>query len=162
MVDFKLEEEIATLQSEIDYFKKLILGAIEEPVVIPVTNIIFETTEVILNEGESYQLKWSIEPENATDKSIKFESGNTGFVVVSDSGLLTYVYEGETNISGITSNNIIKYVKVICKGNEVINPPVTDNDKIVFVNDEENIDISNPKVYRIDDDANMDLTGIED
>lgn len=34
--------------------------------------------------------------------------------------------------------------------------------KKIRVEYEENIDISNPKVYRIDDDANMDLTGIED
>lgn len=110
--------------------------------VIPVTNLILESEEVILNEGETYQIKLSIEPENATDKSIKFESGNTGFVTVNDTGLLSYVNEGETNISLTTSNNIIKYVKVICKSSEVVNPPQTDFDEIEIIDDESEIDIS--------------------
>lgn len=108
---------------------------------IEVTDLDVED-EVILNKGETYQLTWTIIPENATDKTVKFESSNTGFVTVSDDGSLTYVNEGETNISITTSNSIIKYVKVICKSDEVINPPDTDLGEIEIIDDEEEIDIS--------------------
>ena len=36
--------------------------------------------EVVLKKGETLQLEWQVIPENATDKTVTFESGNTGFV----------------------------------------------------------------------------------
>lgn len=139
----QLENEIVLLKEEITNLEGIIYGGDVKPTVIPVTSLTFESEEVILNEGETYQLKWTIEPEDATDKTVKFESSNTGFVTVSDSGLLTYVYEGETNITATTSNNITKYVKVICKGKEVIQQPVTEDDNVEFIDYEDNIDFSN-------------------
>ena len=119
-----------------------ILGNETTTTVIPVTSLTFESEEVTLNEGETYQLKWSIEPEDATDKTVKFESGNTGFVTVDSNGLLNYVNEGETNICATTSNNISVYVKVICKIKESISSPVTTDDEIPIIQEDIVIDES--------------------
>ena len=73
------------------------------------------TEEVILKKGETLQLEWQVIPENATDKTVTFESGNTGFVSVTEEGLLTYINEGETNVSVKSSNGKVLYVKVICE-----------------------------------------------
>ena len=130
----QLEEEILKLEN--------LISEEGSSTVVEVSNLNLSVEELILNKGNTYQLTWSIEPENATDKSIKFESGNTGFVTVNDTGLLTYVNEGETNISLTTSNNIIKYVKVICKSAEVVNPSQTESDEIEIIDDDAEIDIS--------------------
>ena len=139
----QLNNEIKVLEDEILELSKLIDKDTTEPEVIEVVDLVLDKESVILNKGEIYQLTWKVEPEDATNKDIKFESGNTGFVTVSDSGLLTYINEGETNVSLTTSNNITKYVKVTCKGEEIINPPVTDNDEIILIDDELEIDVSN-------------------
>lgn len=132
-----LKEEEKKLEDELNELNNKI-----ESLVTEVTDLEIEE-EVTLNKGETYQLTWTVIPTDATNKTIKFESGNTGFVTVNDTGVLTYVNEGETNVSLTTSNNIVKYVKVICKSNEVVNPPQTDSDEIELVDDEAEVDISN-------------------
>ena len=70
-----------------------VLSSVNE---VPVESIETNLESIILNKGEKYQIKYEILPEDATNKSVKFESGNTGFVTVTETGLLSYVYEGET------------------------------------------------------------------
>ena len=100
------------------------------------------TEEVVLKKGESLQLEWQIIPENATDKSVIFESGNTGFVSVSDEGLLTYINEGETNVSIKASNGKVSYVKVICEAS-IEEEPIIPEQPTIPPSLNEDVDFSN-------------------
>lgn len=87
---------------------------------VPVESIETNLESIILNKGGKYQIKYDILPEDATNKSVKFESGNTGFVTVTETGLLNYVYEGETNVSITSYNGISKSINVICKPEDIL------------------------------------------
>ncbi len=87
---------------------------------VPVESIETNLESIILNKGEKYQIKYDILPEDATNKSVKFESGNTGFVTVTETGLLNYVYEGETKVSITSDNGISKSINVICKSEDTL------------------------------------------
>ncbi|MBQ9437477.1 MAG: Ig-like domain-containing protein, partial [Lachnospiraceae bacterium] len=73
------------------------------------------SVELILGEDQSYQLSLTVEPENATDKSVTWSSSNEAVATVSQTGLVTPVAggyasiyarandgSGEWNLSGVT------------------------------------------------------------
>ena len=130
----ELQNEIEQLQNEIENLKVL-----QGEEIVEVTDLQVDDENIILYKAETHQLTWTVIPENATDKTVKFESGNTGFVTVTDTGLLTYVNEGETNINLTTSNNITKSVRVICKETNEENPDENNN---IFQEDNDNTDYS--------------------
>ena len=130
----QFQNQIEQLQNEIEKLK-----ALQGEEIVEVTDLQVDDENIILYKAETHQLTWTVIPENATDKTVKFESGNTGFVTVTDTGLLTYVNEGETNINLTTSNNITKSVRVICKETNEENPDENNN---IFQEDNDNTDYS--------------------
>jgi uncharacterized protein YjdB len=66
--------------------------AVEAPV-ISVTDITLSDDEIILTRGQTYQLTASIEPENATNKTMTWRSEDTSVATVAG-GLVTAVSEG--------------------------------------------------------------------
>ena len=72
------------------------------------------TTYIELNEGETFQLTATVLPENASNKTVTWRSGNTDYATVDQNGLVTGV-SGSTsstgnmvNIFAATSNGIEK------------------------------------------------------
>jgi parallel beta-helix repeat protein len=92
----------------------------------PLVGLQVQPKEVNLSPGESQILSVQALPDQYTDQlDITFQSGNQGFVTVDESGVLTGVTDGETNISiTVQYNNqsFTENVKVKV-GIEVSNPP---------------------------------------
>ena len=72
--------------------------------VIAVTNVVLGNTELTLVEGEEEKLAVAVTPENATDKSVVWESGNESVATVSQEGLVTAVGEGKATITVKTND----------------------------------------------------------
>ena len=67
--------------------------------VIAVTGVVLGKTELTLVEGEEEKLAVAVTPENATDKSVVWESSNKSAAAVSQEGLVTAVGEGKATIT---------------------------------------------------------------
>lgn len=71
---------------------------------IAVTSVVLGNTELTLVEGEEEKLAVAVTPENATDKSVVWESGNESVATVSQEGLVTAVEEGKATITVKTND----------------------------------------------------------
>ena len=72
--------------------------------VIAVTGVVLGNTELTLVEGEEENLAAAVTPENATDKSVVWESSNKSAAAVSQDGLVTAVGEGKATITVKTND----------------------------------------------------------
>ena len=72
--------------------------------VIAVTGVVLGKTELTLVEGEEEKLAAAVTPENATDKSVVWESSNKSAAAVSQDGLVTAVEEGKATITVKTND----------------------------------------------------------
>lgn len=71
---------------------------------VSVTEVGLNKTSTTLIEGETETLVATVMPENATDKSVVWESGNESAATVSQEGLVTAVGEGKATITVKTSD----------------------------------------------------------
>ena len=69
-----------------------------------VTEVGLNKTSTTLIEGETETLVATVMPENATDKSVVWESGNESVATVSQEGLVTAVGEGKATITVKTND----------------------------------------------------------
>ncbi|MBQ6497880.1 MAG: Ig-like domain-containing protein [Bacilli bacterium] len=77
----------------------------EVTVIAPVTNISINKNELNLIEGQSETLYAIIEPENATDKTVRWTSSDETVARVNDEGKVTAVGVGEATITATASNS---------------------------------------------------------
>ncbi|MGX7263279.1 Ig-like domain-containing protein [Enterococcus crotali] len=94
-------------------------GKITKYIEVTVTNIVkpkeivVETESVELNAGDSFDLKASVLPENASNKQLNFETTDEGVATVDSNGRITGVNPGSTIIDVQTANGeITKYINV--------------------------------------------------
>lgn len=66
---------------------------------IPVTEIELDPTDVELNRGETFQLKWSVLPLGATNRKVVWTSSDESVATVSETGLVTAVKNGTADIT---------------------------------------------------------------
>ena len=93
----------------------------EQPVeVIDVTGVSLDTSEVMLNVGDTKQLKATVEPENATNKNVTWTTLDYKIASVDQNGLVTAKALGETLVLVTTVNGAIKDT---CK--IIVSAPVT-------------------------------------
>ena len=78
-------------------------------------DIEMELTDVELTEGESTTLKAIITPENATDKSVTWNSSDSSVASVDATGLVTALKAGTATITAITSNGLTASCTVTVK-----------------------------------------------
>ncbi len=71
---------------------------------VSVTEVGLNKTSTTLIEGETETLVATVMPENATDKSVVWESGNESAATVSQDGLVTAVGEGKATITVKTND----------------------------------------------------------
>lgn len=71
---------------------------------VSVTEVGLNKTSTTLVEGETETLVATVIPENATDKSVVWESGNESAATVSQEGLVTAVGEGKATITVKTND----------------------------------------------------------
>ena len=74
------------------------------PATIPVSSVKLDKTSLGLKEGEEAQLTATVEPDNASDKSLSWKSSDTGIATVSSTGLVKALAEGSASIT-VSSGN---------------------------------------------------------
>ena len=67
--------------------------------VTPVTSVSLSNTSLALTETETFQLTATVNPSNATDKTVTWSSSNPTVATVSGNGLVTAVKEGSATIT---------------------------------------------------------------
>lgn len=82
-------------------------------VVEPVKTLKIETkTNTPVNVGEKLAIEYTIQPENATDKSLTWESSDPAIATVDNAGVVTAVAPGKVTISAATNDGSKKQAKV--------------------------------------------------
>ncbi|MBO5371378.1 MAG: Ig-like domain-containing protein [Lachnospiraceae bacterium] len=101
----------------------------EEPPVpekIEVTSITLDKTELALVEGgDAVQLTATVNPENATDKTVAWKTSNAKVATVSDTGLVTPVAEGNARII-VEAANGVKAECAVTVTAKAVEPPTPD------------------------------------
>ncbi len=92
----------------------------QPPVVIDVTGVTLEQTELMLNIGETRQLSAVVEPENATNKNVTWSTLDYKIATVDKNGVVKANAQGETLVCVTTVSGAIKEC---CK--IVVSAPVT-------------------------------------
>ena len=69
------------------------------PANVPVSSITLDKTSLNLNEGETYSLKATIAPANATNQAVTWKSGNEGVATVTAAGAVKGTGAGTTAIT---------------------------------------------------------------
>lgn len=83
------------------------------PTVVKVSSVSLNKNDLALtSKGQSYQLSASVAPSNASNKSVKWTSGNPKVATVSSSGKVTAVANGNTTITATAADGSGK--KDIC------------------------------------------------
>ena len=100
---------------------------------IPVTDVVLNKSELILEEGESERLSVTISPEDATDRTIKWSSTNESVATVDQDGIVTAVKEGTAVIEawsesaqiGSLCQVIVKKKTIRVEGITMLSPDYT-------------------------------------
>jgi uncharacterized protein YjdB len=71
---------------------------------IPITGITLNQNELALVPCDTATLITIVQPDNASNKNVKWSSGNPEVATVSDNGLVTAIAEGETTITVTTDD----------------------------------------------------------
>ena len=79
---------------------------------IPVSSISLNKAKVKLNRGDAVQLKATVSPKNASNKTIKWKS-NSDYVTVSNDGYVKVWAEGEATITATAHNGKKATCKII-------------------------------------------------
>ena len=79
-----------------------------------VTGVEVNVENITLQEGEQYQILATVEPDDANNKNIQYVSENTNTANVTETGLITAVQRGNTNIQAFSEEdeNINKSIQV--------------------------------------------------
>nr|MCR5604984.1 Ig-like domain-containing protein [Lachnospiraceae bacterium] len=105
----------------------------------PVQGVILNTDEITLYEGEKRQLKARVYPEEADDKSVSWNSADTGTATVDDNGEVTGIKEGTTVVTVRTNDGGKEdhcTVHVIKKGIPVESITVTPSENTISIGEE--------------------------
>lgn len=81
---------------------------------IQTKNITLKETEKSIKIGEKFKLNYSIEPENATNKSVTYYSSNENVVIIEDENVVG-VGAGEAVVSVVTADGNIAFCSVVVK-----------------------------------------------
>jgi len=113
--------KITVTTDDFGYTAECVITVPEQPlVVIDVTGLRLEESELMLNIGEKKQLNLIVEPENATNKNVTWTTLDYKIATVDKNGVLTANAQGETLVYVTTFNGAIReYCKI------VVSAPVT-------------------------------------
>jgi len=87
---------------------------------MPVSGVSLNRSELAMKVGETATLEATILPENASNKNVKWESGNTSILYVSQAGVLTAKGAGKTYVTVTTSDGSkVAKCEVLVRDNNV-------------------------------------------
>ena len=114
---------VITMDGGYKAFCKVEVKKAEDPI-ISVSGVTFKEDRVTLKSGETGMLQIAIEPSNATNQAVTFESADPEIVTVSDTGEIKAVKAGKTVIQVITIDGEKKAYCTVEVIEEVINDTI--------------------------------------
>lgn len=95
---------------------------VQVTVVQPVTKVQMREKNITLAENTSWQLHYQVLPEEATDKTLLWTSGNEAVATVDENGRITAVGIGNSNITGEAKDGsrVKAQIKVTVKACDVV------------------------------------------
>ena len=132
----------------------------ENKVLAPVETISIKDTDVELNVGSSLQLTSIITPEEATNKTVTWISGDSAIATVDKEGNVTALTEGNVYIYAYSSNGLEAVCTVFCKTPvNLTSASMTWAEKETFVF---GADIPDSRYYyKTKDDAKADMVSVK-
>ena len=151
----------------------------EVKVIVPVTGLKLNSSNISLYEKETFTLVPTIIPSLASDKSVIWKSENVKIATVSNKGVVKAISAGKTKIIATSSNNslakaevvvnvarVVKKVKKIVLGkvpkkmsygktynlNAKVSPADATNKKLLYTS-------SNPAILKISDSGKIQIVG---
>ena len=130
-----------------------VTGSITLKVYSKVEDLEINVQNLILQEGEQYQLIASVYPEDANNKTVKYSSLDNSVVSVDSNGKITAVKEGTSKIVITTQeNNIqkeveVRVIKKISEDDLTFDESLTINGNIISGFDYKNMKVSDIKKY---------------
>ena len=130
-----------------------VTGSITLNVYSKVEDLEINVQNLILQEGEQYQLIASVYPEDANNKTVKYSSLDNSVVSVDSNGKITAVKEGTSKIVITTQeNNIqkeveVRVIKKISEDDLTFDESLTINGNISRGTDYKNMKVSDIKKY---------------
>ena len=130
-----------------------VTGSITLNVYSKVEDLEINVQNLILQEGEQYQLIASVYPEDANNKTVKYSSLDNSVVSVDSNGKITAVKEGTSKIVITTQeNNIqkeveVRVIKKISEDDLTFDESLTINGNIISGFDYKNMKVSDIKKY---------------
>ena len=97
----------------IDEIAEIIGSTPNHPGDVPVTSITASTNYISINVGEKRKITYTVYPNNATDKTVTFESNNEDVCVVDQLGNIEALKQGEAMITLVASNGVSTDCQVI-------------------------------------------------
>ncbi len=86
-----------------------------EPIIIPVTSITVQEPNIELYINDTKKISYTIEPSDATDKKVKFQSSDENIATINSDKNVVGVSEGTATITLIGANDVKAYVNVTVK-----------------------------------------------
>lgn len=93
---------------------------------VEVSEVTLDQTAVTLKPGETVQLHATVNPENATNKTVTFSADNQQVATVSEDGLVTAHAPGQATITAKTANGKIATCVITVENDAVVIPPSND------------------------------------
>ncbi len=72
---------------------------------IDLRSMSFSETAMVMDVGDTYTVKYTLYPEDATNKKVSWKSSDTAVATVSSSGIVTAKAQGTCKITGTTSDS---------------------------------------------------------
>lgn len=95
-----------TIIAEGAILKVKVTQAVAEPETVDVSSVAIDPTQATLTEGETLQLTATVQPDNATDKTVAWSSSDAAVATVTD-GLVTAVGEGQATITAKSGSQTV-------------------------------------------------------
>lgn len=123
--------EIPTVSVEEEEGDAVVLDEDTDPI-IEVNSISFDSDEIILQRKDSTQLKYTLTPDNATNKTVRFVSSNEEVATVTDTGIVTATSVGTATITAEAHNGkratcVVKVTEIPVKSVSIIPSTLTIN-----------------------------------
>lgn len=104
-----------------------LLSCSEEPIIddsVKVSALTLSNKSLTMLVGEEFKLTYKIEPLDATDMTVAWESMNTDVVTVDHTGLVKAVSPGQANVMIKSTNDVYDICSVVVEEETIFNKMV--------------------------------------
>ena len=111
-----------------------IISVTVEKTTVDVENINIKDSNIEMFVGDTYKIEYTIEPQDATNKTVSFKSANPSIAAINQNQEIIGLSEGQTVITILADNNISKKINVTVNPKNISVNNVTLNKSTLTIN----------------------------